>query len=169
MTLDELNRLDRAAFVSFLGGVYEQSPWVAEQAWIRRPFRHVAALHKAMVAFMRAAPREWKLELIRAHAELAGRQLREGRLSRIAAEEQKSAGLDQCSAEEFDRFDALNEAYRAKFGFPFVLAVKGRTRATVLDLFSRRIENTPEEELEMALRQIEQIAWLRLVEMLATE
>jgi 2-oxo-4-hydroxy-4-carboxy-5-ureidoimidazoline decarboxylase len=169
MTLDELNRLDRAAFVNFLGGVYEHSPWVAEQAWIRRPFRHVAALHKAMVAFMRAAPRDWKLELIRAHAELAGQATRDGRLSRAATREQQSAGLDQCTPEEIERFAALNQAYREKFGFPFVLAVKGRTRATVLQVFEQRLENTPEEEFEMALRQIEQIAWLRLVEMLAAE
>ncbi|MGH6914089.1 MAG: 2-oxo-4-hydroxy-4-carboxy-5-ureidoimidazoline decarboxylase, partial [Geminicoccales bacterium] len=135
---------------------------VAEGAYAAGPFASLDALHRAMVQAMRAAPREQKLALIRAHPDLAGRAAIQGELSASSSVEQASAGLDQCSPEEHARFQALNRAYRQKFGFPFIMAVKGRTRAEILSVFERRLDNTQDAEFDEALGQIARIAHLRL-------
>lgn len=159
--------MDRVAFVARFGGVFEHSPWVAEGAWDAGPVPgDVAGLHAAMVAVLRAAPRERQLAVLNAHPDLAGRLSVRGELTADSTAEQASAGLDRCTPDEFARFTALNDAYKAKFGFPFIMAVKGRGRADILEAFERRVGNAPEEEFATALAQVERIAELRLKDLL---
>ena len=162
MTLAELNAADRAAFVAALGSVFEHSPWVAEAAYERRPFASIAELHDAMVDVVQRAPADAQLALIRAHPELAGKAAVRGGLTAASNAEQAGAGLSACSPEEYAKLTALNARYTAKFGFPFVLAVKGYDRAGVIAQFERRIEHTRDEELAESLRQIGRIAAFRL-------
>lgn len=159
------SELTRETFVLRFGGVFEHSPWIADAVWeagARPACDSAAALHAAMVEVLRRASRERKLALIRAHPDLAGRLSVEGALSDASNLEQASAGLDRCTPDEYARFQALNNAYRTKFGFPYIMAVKGRTRAEILRAFERRIEHDPEQEFETALEEIERIARLRL-------
>jgi OHCU decarboxylase len=158
----DLAALERARFVELFGGVFEHAPWVAEQAFPAGPFRTIEALHGAMVDTMRGAPRERQFALIRAHPDLAGRAAIAGELTAASFAEQASAGLDRCTPEEFARFQELNDSYKERFGFPFILAIKGRTRAEILAAFEQRLDNTPAAEFEEALRQIARIARLRL-------
>ncbi len=161
--------MSRAEFVARFGSVFEHSPWIAEAAFDRGlgPGADSAeGLHRAMCAVLRTAQRERKLALVRAHPDLAGRLGRAGALTEASRNEQQSAGLDACSEEELARFTALNARYRAKFGFPFVMAVKGRSRREILTAFERRIANDPETEFETALAEIEKIALFRLRELL---
>jgi 2-oxo-4-hydroxy-4-carboxy-5-ureidoimidazoline decarboxylase len=162
MTLAELNRFDRAQFVAALGGIYEHSPWVAERASAKLPFASVADLHAAMAAIVASAGTEKQLALVRAHPELAGKAMIQHALTVDSAAEQSGAGLTQCSREEFERLQDLNARYNAKFGFPFILAVKGYDRSGVIAEFARRVDNDPDTELAECLRQIDKIARLRL-------
>ena len=166
MNLAQLNALDRGAFVGALGGVFEHSPWVADAAWPKRPFAGLAALHAAMVAVMRSAPEEAQLALVRAHPELAGKAAIRGELTADSTEEQSSAGLKDCSAQEFARLHALNRAYNMKFGFPFILAIKGLDRETIIARFAERLEHDHASEWEEALQQIARIARFRLEAMI---
>lgn len=162
--------MDRDAFLARFGGVFEHSPWIAEAAFDRglgAGADSPEALHRAMCAVLRAAPRERKLALIRAHPDLAGRLGRAEPLTEASRKEQRSAGLDACSEEEFARFTELNARYREKFGFPFVMAVRGRSRGEILAAFERRIANDPETEFRTALAEIEKIALFRLRELLS--
>lgn len=160
LSLDELERVDRARFVAALGGIFEHSPWVAEAAFERRPFGGRAALHRAMVEIVHAAGREQQLALIRAHPELAGAP--QAALTEASRHEQGAAGLGGADAEERARFAALNRRYRDKFGFPFVMAVKGRNKAEILAAFEARLAQRPEAEFERALQEIARIAGFRL-------
>jgi len=162
MTLAELNAMGRAAFVAELRGVFEHSPWVAEQAFAAAPFATVDALHRAMVDAVRAASRDDQLALIRAHPELAGRAMVRKELTADSTSEQSGAGLDRCSAEELARLAGLNARYNAKFGFPFILAVKGYDRTGVIAEFARRVERDYATEFDEALAQIARIARARL-------
>lgn len=163
----DVNALDRAAFVARFGGIFENSPWVAERAWAARPFADVAGLHGAMVRAMRASGAADKTALLRAHPELAGREAKEGRLTADSTGEQKSAGLDRLAPEEMRRLSELNAAYRAKFGFPFIIAVRARTKDEIFAEFARRLARTPGEELEAALGEVEIITRIRLERMFA--
>lgn len=162
MQLSKLNACDRPSFVATLGGIFEHSPWVAERAFEARPFPSIDALHGAMVRAMRGAPEATQLALIRAHPELAGKAAIRGELTADSTQEQSGAGLDRCSPEEFARLTDLNASYNAKFGFPFILAVKGHDRASILREFARRLEHDRGEEFEEALAQIACIARFRL-------
>jgi 2-oxo-4-hydroxy-4-carboxy-5-ureidoimidazoline decarboxylase len=162
MTLAELNGLDRAAFVAALGGAFEHSPWIAEAAWDRRPFASVDALHAAMVAVVREGGEARQLALLRAHPELAGKAMVRRELTADSTREQAGAGLDQCSPEEFARLTDLNARYNAKFGFPFILAVKGHDRAGILREFARRMESERATEIAECLSQVARIARLRI-------
>jgi len=148
--------------VHALEGIFERSPWVAEAAWKRHPFETFEALYRALVDAMRSAGGEAQLELIRAHPELAGRLASGEELSHSSRAEQTGAGLDRCSMDELARLGELNRAYRARFEFPFVLAVKGLDRAAILGRFAERLERERAAEFEEALQQIERIAWFRL-------
>ncbi|WP_340115319.1 2-oxo-4-hydroxy-4-carboxy-5-ureidoimidazoline decarboxylase [Pelagibius sp. 7325] len=160
---------DRAAFVARFGGVFEHSPWVAEAAFEAGlpvlPWTP-EGLHAAMVLAMRAGSDEQKRALIAAHPDLAGRLARAGRLTAESSKEQASAGLDMLSDAERQRFTALNEAYKAKFGLPFIMAVKGHTKDKILAAFERRLNNDSAAEFATALKEIEKIALLRLKDLL---
>ncbi len=167
MTVAGLNTMDRAAFVALLGGVFEHSPWVAEFAWHERPFASVDALHAAMVAAVDRAGEAQQLALLRAHPELAGKAAVRGELTHDSTQEQAGAGLDRCSPEEFVRIQSCNAAYNAKFGFPFIVAVKGLDRAAIIERIARRLGHDRATEFGEALAQVARIARLRLDAMLA--
>ncbi|MCG7599582.1 2-oxo-4-hydroxy-4-carboxy-5-ureidoimidazoline decarboxylase [Halomonas sp. McH1-25] len=157
--------LDRDAFVSHYGDIYEHSPWVAELAWdagLDQAQDTPAGLAELMGRILREAPAERQLDVIRAHPDLAGKAAKQGELTADSTREQAGAGLDQCSAEEFERFHRHNEAYKARFGFPFVMAVKGSDRHRILAAFETRLEHTPAEERRTAIEQINRIARFRL-------
>jgi 2-oxo-4-hydroxy-4-carboxy-5-ureidoimidazoline decarboxylase len=162
MTLADLNGRDHRGFVLALEGIFEHSPWIPEAAWKRHPFETLEALYRALVDALRTSGPQAQLELIRAHPELAGRLAASRELSEDSRAEQTGAGLDRCSAEELARLDELNRTYRARFGFPFVLAVKGLDRAAILGRFAERLQRDRATEFEEALQQIERIAWFRL-------
>ena len=167
MTLAELNATTHARFAEALGGVFEHSPWIAEAAWAQRPFATIEALHAAMCAVVATAGAARQLALIHAHPQLAGRAAVRGELTEASTREQRGAGLDQCSPEEYRRLHELNAAYQARFGFPFILAVRGHTRASILDAMAQRLDNGREAEIDEALRQIERIAQFRLADMIS--
>lgn len=164
VALDALNRMSGAEFTATLGGVFEGSPWVTERAFAGRPFASVAALHDAMTRVVREAPREAQLTLLRAHPDLAGKIARAGAMSAASVAEQASVGLDRLTGVEGERFDRLNAAYRERFGFPFIIAVRRHTRAGILDAFERRLAHTVDREVDAALAQVFEIARLRLLE-----
>lgn len=151
------------AFVARYGAVYERSPWVAaEAAEVAGDVDDAVRLAGIMADCVDNAPHEKQLELIRAHPDLAGRAQVAGELTADSASEQASAGLDRCSAKEYERFQTLNRAYREKFGFPFVMAVRDCDRKRILDTFGMRLENDADTEFEIALAEIHEIARLRL-------
>ena len=162
MTLADLNRMSKDAFVSALGGIFEHSPWVAERAFPDRPFPTVDALHAAMASAVRRAVDSERMALVRAHPELAGRAALRGDLTTHSSNEQSDAGLRNCSAEELARITELNARYKAKFGFPFIMAVKGYGRAEIIAEFARRIDQDRATELRECLAQIDKIARFRL-------
>ena len=162
MTLEELNGLSTAGFVAALGAIYEHSPWVAKAVAAFRPFASVAALHRAMEKAVDTALPEQKMALVAGHPDLGGKLARAGKLEAASASEQAGLGLDRLTDEEFDAFDGMNTAYRTKFGFPFVIAVKRNTRASILAAFAHRLGNTPAVELNVALGEVHAIAGFRL-------
>jgi 2-oxo-4-hydroxy-4-carboxy-5-ureidoimidazoline decarboxylase len=165
--LESLNRASREALERTLGSIFEHSPWIAARAADARPFASIEALHTAMVAVVRRASREEQLTLLRAHPDLAGRAARAGALTRASASEQSSAGLDRLDDEEYARFGRLNAAYREKFGFPFIIAVRRHDKRQILAAFETRLENTDAQEVETALSQVFEIARLRLTGLIA--
>jgi OHCU decarboxylase len=157
--------LDRAAFVDLYGRVYEHSPWIAERLWstgLNAGHDTVDGLHQALAAIVDAAPRDRQMALLNAHPDLAGRLAVRGELTSESTSEQASAGLDKCTPAEFQRLTALNEAYKRKFPFPFIMAVKGRSRAEILEAFERRIHHSEAVEFGTALAEVHKIALLRL-------
>ncbi|MBV8152329.1 MAG: 2-oxo-4-hydroxy-4-carboxy-5-ureidoimidazoline decarboxylase [Candidatus Eremiobacteraeota bacterium] len=167
MTIDDLNAADDAAFVAVVGFAFENSPWIAEEAWKLRPFADREALLSSMNAIVAAAPLDRQIALIVAHPDLAGRVAREGRLTPASRDEQGSAGLDTLTLEEIARFDALNAAYRRRFGFPFVICVRENSKASILSSLARRVENPRAGEIATALREIAKIARLRLEDVIS--
>lgn len=155
--------MDTHDFIARYGGIYEHSPWVAERVLaLDVDTSDVAAVARVMADVVDNAARDRQLQLIRAHPDLAGKAQVAGELTAESTAEQASAGLDQCSTEEFERFQALNAAYHEKFGFPFVMAVRDSSRAEILEAFAQRLENDYELEFETALVEIHKIARLRL-------
>jgi 2-oxo-4-hydroxy-4-carboxy-5-ureidoimidazoline decarboxylase len=163
MTLDQLNAMDAASFVAALGDVCEHAEWVAQAAFAKRPFPTVASLHAAMLEAVSDAPVDKQLSFIKGHPELGGKIARAGQITEASKAEQGSLGLDRLSEEEFQRFEALNAAYRKKFGFPFIICVRRHTRDSILNQFARRLSNSVEEERQAALSEIGLITRLRLV------
>ena len=157
--------MDKHDFIARYGGVYEHSPWVAEQAAdVAEGIDDVAELARLMAECVDNAGEEDQLALIRAHPDLATKARVAGELTEASAAEQESAGLHRCSKVQYDKFEALNEAYKQKFGFPFVMAVRGSSCDEILDAFSRRLQNDYDVEFETALVEIHKIARLRLGE-----
>ena len=153
------------AFVQHYGDVYEHSPWVAEATWqhgLSESHDAPDALEELMGLMLQQATPEQQIDLIQAHPDLAGKAALAGELTQDSTNEQAGAGLDQCSPEEFARFEQLNAAYKEKFGFPFVIAVKGLDRYDILAAFEERLENGLAQERETAIKQIIRIARFRL-------
>jgi 2-oxo-4-hydroxy-4-carboxy-5-ureidoimidazoline decarboxylase len=161
----EINSLPREQFVARLGFLFEYSPWVAERAWPRGPFASAEDLHAAMADEADHAGREEVLALLRAHPDLGTR----AKMSAASTGEQAGAGLGSMPPDEFDRLHNLNGAYRRKFGFPFLYAVKGSTSHDILDALEQRLNSTPDAEFQEALRQVHRIAWFRLQTLLNQE
>ena len=151
VTLDDLNRMDPGAFAATLGDVFEHSPWIAEAAYVQRPFATLNALFQAMTQAVRDAGAERQGTLIRSHPDLAGKAAREGAVTADSAREQMSAGLDRLSEEEFAAFHRLNEAYRAKFNMPFVVCVRRHGKELILRLFEQRLRHDAATEREAAV------------------
>ena len=167
LTLEQLNAASPAEALALLDGLYEHSPWIAEQALAQRPFRSLAHLKHALAQVVRTAELDAQLALIRAHPELAGKAMVANSLTAESTNEQNKAGLTQCTPEEFERIQQLNAAYNERFGFPFILAVRGPRgtglpKQEIIDTFARRLDNHPEFELAEALRNIHRIAEIRL-------
>lgn len=162
ITIDRINAMDRAEFVRTFGGVFENSPWVAERAWVKHPFADLAAVHAAMSAVVGEASSEEQLALLRAHPDLAGKEAQEGTMTDHSVSEQASAGLDALTKAEMARIAQLNSAYRAKHGFPFIIAVRRHTKDGIFQEFERRLGNDSRAEMEEDLKQVFTITWLRL-------
>jgi 2-oxo-4-hydroxy-4-carboxy-5-ureidoimidazoline decarboxylase len=169
MTVAEASNLDREGFVNTFGSLYEGSPWVAEGAWRERPFRSLSNMHAAFVRIMREAPSERQLGLIRTHPDLAGKAAVAGELTPESTREQASAGLDRLSPEEYEVFTRLNDAYKEKFGFPMIFAVRENTKETILSGAEARLGNAWPEEVEIALGEIAKIGLFRLQELVRRE
>jgi 2-oxo-4-hydroxy-4-carboxy-5-ureidoimidazoline decarboxylase len=160
--IKDINAMRPEEFVATLGGVFEHSPWIAERAFVRRPFADAAGLHETMVAVVRAASREEQLGLLRAHPELAGREAQAGTLTADSTSEQRSAGLNALTRAEMEHVARLNRAYGDRFGFPFIIAVRRYSKDGILAEFERRLGNDAEAELRECLEQVYIITRLRL-------
>lgn len=162
----------RDDFLARFGGIFEHSQWVAEQAFDEGGFAEpltVSKVHGAMVTAFRAAPYEAKLAVLRAHPDLAGKLAISGGLTEDSKKEQAGAGLDRLTPDEHARFTTVNTSYTTKFGFPFIIAVKGLNKDDILSAFETRINNTKDQEFETACAQVERIALLRLTAILPKE
>ncbi len=162
--LDHLNGLKRGDFVAALAGIVERAPWVLEAAHEAAPFADLAALLAALDKAIRAAPAERRLALIQGHPDLAGKAARAGDLTRESTAEQSSAGLDRLSEAEFAEFHRLNDAYRARFGFPFLVCVRRHGKESILSQFERRLAQDKAQEEATAIDEIRRIVALRLDE-----
>ncbi|CAM2145737.1 2-oxo-4-hydroxy-4-carboxy-5-ureidoimidazoline decarboxylase [Pararobbsia alpina] len=165
--LEDLSAMPQDEFIAALGGVFEHSPWVAERAWVHRPFATVDALHAAMRDAVDTADVSLQMALINAHPELAGKAAIRGELTAESTREQSGAGLDQCTPEEYAQLQALNRTYRDTFGIPFILAVRGYDRAGIIEQMRRRITNDRDTETRESLAQIYRIARFRLDDLIA--
>lgn len=162
VSLDQLNAADKTGFIAALGDIFEHAPWVAEAAHASRPFATLASLHDAMTTAVRSADADRKLALVNGHPDLAGKAARAGAMTADSTAEQSSAGLDRLSEEQFARFHRLNDAYRKKFGFPFIVCVRRHTRDSILRQFERRLTQDSATELDAALTEVFRITALRL-------
>ncbi|MGF1516787.1 MAG: 2-oxo-4-hydroxy-4-carboxy-5-ureidoimidazoline decarboxylase [Nodosilinea sp.] len=157
-TLDQLNTMTQADFIAAIGPAFEDTPTIAAQVWPQRPFSSVADLHQRMVSLVQALPDGDQLALIKAHPDLGTRVA----MADASVAEQSQAGLSQLTAAEYQRFQQLNQQYKDTFGFPFILAVAGHTKASILENFAQRLNNAQDLEMATALGEIEKIARLRL-------
>jgi uric acid transporter len=164
LSIDQVNQMDREQFVATFAPLFQGPPWIAEQAYDARPFENVYELRRAFHDVLFEAPPERQLELIRQYPDLAGAATREGRLPTQSVVDQAIAGLDRLNSDEYTSFDALNHAYREKFGFPLVVAVRENTKETILKSGNARLQNSPAAEQAAALVEIAKIANLRLLD-----
>jgi 2-oxo-4-hydroxy-4-carboxy-5-ureidoimidazoline decarboxylase len=160
--LERLNAASKAEFVAALGNIFEHTPLVAEVAADRRPFATLDALLQAMTDAVRSLAAEQRLTLIKAHPDLAGKAARAGALTAESTAEQTSAGLDRLSEDEYAHFHRLNDAYKSRFGIPFIVCVRRHTKGSILREFARRLKHEREAELETALEEILRIGALRI-------
>lgn len=161
-TIEALNQMDQEEFVAVLGGIFEETPSIAAKAWFSRPFADFTDLYQKMLSVVEAMSPAEKIALIQAHPDLGSKV----QMTDASVKEQSGAGLDQLTAEEYQEFNALNQAYKQQFGFPFIIAVKSHTKLSILDTFRQRLGNVVEVEKEKALAEIAKIARFRLTEIL---
>lgn len=162
ITIEQINELNQEQFVELLGMIFEHSPWVAGAAWHVRPFASREALHTAMINVVRESRVETIVDLFRAHPDLGTRLA----VAEYSAKEQQGAGLNQLSAEEYEHFYGLNNMYMKTFGFPFIYAVKGKTKEDILAAMESRIWHTASEEAAQALEEIEKISGFRMQDLI---
>lgn len=163
ITLDEVNNMSDEAFIKQFGDIAEHSPWVAEDATLDRPYATIADMRSAFIDAVSDSTQEMQLALLRAHPDLAAK----AKLTADSTNEQKGAGLDTLSAEEFAKFTKLNDAYKVRYGFPFIFAVKGATKHQILAAFETRIKNAKDLEFQTAILQVCRIINFRLEAMVA--
>ena len=157
-TIHQLNAMNQEAFTQALATIFEHSPWIPKNAWQNCPFADLSDLHQSMVKVVQAATKEQQLNLICAHPDLGTKV----KMAEASVKEQAGVGLDRLTPEEYQRFHFLNQTYKDKFGFPFIIAVKNHTKDSILAAFEERIKNSPETEMAQALTEIAQIAIFRL-------
>ncbi|MBE9075981.1 2-oxo-4-hydroxy-4-carboxy-5-ureidoimidazoline decarboxylase [Romeria aff. gracilis LEGE 07310] len=157
-SINEINQMSQAEFVSAFGAVYEETPAIARQIWSKRPFADGSALQQQMATHVNRLPLKQQLALIRAHPDLGS----QAKMAPASVQEQSGLGLNRLSVREYERFQALNRAYKDKFGFPFIASVKNHTKDSILHAFEQRLSHSPEEETLKALAEINQIAAFRL-------
>src|SRR6266849_10226669 len=167
--LSDLNAADKDDFVAALGNIFEHSPWVAEQAAAARPFAGVTALFAAMKAAVDRAPAELRLALIKAHPDLANKTQRAAGLTAESDAEQNSVGLDRLSDAEYVAFERVNNAYRSKFGFPYIVCVRRHTKDSILRDFERRLPNDARTETQKSIEEICRIAALRVDQLVLSD
>lgn len=164
-TISALNSMSQDDFVTALGWICEESPWVAQRAWQKRPFTNIKLLHQSMVDVVREASNVEQITLICKHPDLATRT----KMTESSVKEQAGVGLDRLTPEEYTQFNALNQAYKTKFNFPFIVAVRNHTKESILAAFAQRLDNTKEVEFQTVLAEIEKIAWFRLQEVVESD
>jgi 2-oxo-4-hydroxy-4-carboxy-5-ureidoimidazoline decarboxylase len=162
MEFSALNDFEQAAFTDALAGIFEHSPWIPFEIWPARPFSSVEDLHDKLCAILQASSQEKKLDLIRAHPDLAGKLAVSGELTDFSTAEQQSAQLDKLTIDQFERVSNLNNTYKDKFHFPFIICVKEHTQDSIFEHFEERVNNDVDTEMNAALFQICRIAWHRL-------
>ncbi|WP_425414768.1 2-oxo-4-hydroxy-4-carboxy-5-ureidoimidazoline decarboxylase [Peribacillus kribbensis] len=158
--IEKINQTNTRQFVEMVGGVFEHSPWIAEEADALKPFSSLSHLHERMVAIVKNAPSGQQLALIQAHPNLGEKAA----MTDDSKVEQKGAGLQDLSLQEYEQFISLNQTYMETFGFPFILAVRGKNKYEIYQSMKERLENSTSTEFQTALEEIYKIAWLRLME-----
>jgi 2-oxo-4-hydroxy-4-carboxy-5-ureidoimidazoline decarboxylase len=169
ITLADLNSSSRDEFIATLANIFEHSPWIAEQVAMKRPFVGISALFAAMKSAVDRAPAELKLALIMAHPDIANKTQRAAGLTAESNAEQNSVGLDRLSDAEYDAFERVNNVYRSKFGFPYIVCVRRHTKDSILRDFERRLPNDSATEIRKSIAEIERIAALRLDQLVTAE
>ena len=162
INIDQINQSSQARFVELLGAIFEHSPWVAELAYPERPFASRHQLHQVMAAAVRRAPAVQRMALLCHHPELAGREADAGTLTNDSKREQAGAGLNQCTADELLTIKSLNQAYLAKFEFPFIIAVTGLDKFQIIAAMETRLRNSTALEFDTAIGEVEKIARIRI-------
>lgn len=158
-SIDKINQMSQEEFVEAFGNVFEETPAIAHQAWEHRPFVDATHLHMQMLRVVNEMDQESQLTFIRAHPELGSKT----KMADASVQEQTKAGLDRLTSEEYQDFQRLNQAYRNKFGFPFIIAVKNYTKDSILETFNNRLNNSFDAEIQQTLSEIAQITQLRLL------
>jgi len=161
--INKINKLSKSEFVKFFANIFENARWIAEELYNQKPFNNFEELSSKILNIFETTTKEKQLKILNAHPDLANKT-KINLLTPDSLKEQASAGLDRCTEEEFNEFKKLNDAYK-KFGFPFILAVKEKTKIEILNNFRKRISSNPEIEFDEAVKQVKQIASLRLKEL----
>ena len=157
-SIDKFNKLDKSEFLSIFGNVFEKTEWIAEKCYSLKPYNNLDELFSKMMEVFESTQKKKHLEILNAHPDLAV----EKKLTKDSKNEQQNVSLNHCTDQEFNEFKKLNEEYKKKFGFPFIIAVKGKNRIEILESFRKRINNSIETEFEEAKEQVKKIALLRI-------
>ena len=160
--IDKFNKLNKSEFLSIFGNVFEKTEWIAEKCYNSKPFNNVQELVNKMMEVFENSIKEKHLKILNSHPDLAVKK----KLTKESENEQANANLNQCTNEEFEEFNKLNEKYKKKFGFPFIIAVKGKNKNEILNIFRQRITNNINLEFEEAKKQVKKIATFRLSEII---
>ena len=161
--INKINKLSKSEFVKVFANIFENARWIAEELHDQKPFNNFGELSSKMLNIFETATKEKQLKILNAHPDLASKT-KINLLTPDSLKEQTNVGLDQCTEEEFNEFGKLNDSYK-KFGFPFILAVKGKTKIEILSNFKKRISSDPKTEFDEAIKQVKLIASLRLEEL----